>query len=156
VETFTKTIATKILHFLTKKKFLTCEDGYSYGKTQSETSVINESEIIKKRKRVKDRRKWISTIQKAHPAFITWQTFLSNESQLLGNTMSAGGETVKREGSAILQGMVCCARCGRRMSIYYQGHNGNRPSYVCNYQKNLDITRGVCWSVPSNNIDRKG
>ena len=36
-----------------------------------------------------------------------------------------------REGDALLQGLVLCGRCGRRMTVRYT-RNGTTPSYECN------------------------
>jgi len=35
-----------------------------------------------------------------------------------------------REGSALLQGLATCGRCGRRLRVYYQGKNST-PGYYC-------------------------
>ena len=37
---------------------------------------------------------------------------------------------VVREGSALLQGLATCGRCGRRLRVYYQGKNST-PGYYC-------------------------
>ena len=36
-----------------------------------------------------------------------------------------------RKGSALLQGIAICGRCGRRMSLRYTGPNGDYPVYCC-------------------------
>src|SRR5204863_2827129 len=41
-----------------------------------------------------------------------------------------GGGAV-REGTALLQGLVRCGRCGRMMQTAYSGTKGNCPRYAC-------------------------
>ena len=38
-----------------------------------------------------------------------------------------------REGSALLQGLATCGRCGRHLRVYYQGKNST-PGYYCEQQ----------------------
>jgi len=52
-----------------------------------------------------------------------------------------------REGSALLQGLVICGKCGRRMSPRYYGTGGQRASYECNQQRKQDGQVGICWTV---------
>ncbi len=51
-----------------------------------------------------------------------------------------------REGSALLQGIVTCGHCGRRLHVHYRGRNST-PGYHCS-GKNLVEGRGVyCLNV---------
>ena len=47
------------------------------------------------------------------------------------NRYEAGHTGVPRKGSALLQGIAICGRCGRRMSLRYTGPNGDYPVYCC-------------------------
>ena len=38
---------------------------------------------------------------------------------------------VPRKGNALLQGIVSCGRCSRRMCLRYSGPHGNYPVYMC-------------------------
>ena len=46
-----------------------------------------------------------------------------------------------REGSALLQGLVTCGHCGRRLHVHYRGRNST-PGYHC-AGKDLVNGRGV-------------
>ena len=46
-----------------------------------------------------------------------------------------------REGSALLQGLVSCGHCGRRLHVHYRGRN-SAPGYHC-AGKDLVNGRGV-------------
>ena len=49
--------------------------------------------------------------------------------------------------------MVLCGRCGRRMSVRYQGTGGRHPIYECQRRRLHDGQGGICWSVPARPID---
>lgn len=90
------------------------------------------------------RDQWRYIKQQAHPGYITWETFLSNQRRLLGNYRGNGAQRRSgpaREGPALLQGLAVCGKCGRAMSIRYHDRRGRRiPDYVCQRQC---IERGV-------------
>jgi hypothetical protein len=73
-------------------------------------------------------------LKEAHPAYISWEEFMANQRQLADNVnhYEAGRHGVPRMGNALLQGIVVCGRCGRRMCLRYSGPEGNYPVYVCN------------------------
>ncbi|MFY0583590.1 zinc ribbon domain-containing protein [Cystobacter fuscus] len=52
-----------------------------------------------------------------------------------------------REGSALLQGLVLCGRCGHRMQTSYR--EPARPYYEC--RRFTD--KGICWTVSARGID---
>src|SRR5437660_8399386 len=58
---------------------------------------------------------------------------MANQQRLVDNTSRyASGHTgVPRKGSALLQGIAICGRCGRRMSLRYTGPKGDYPVYCC-------------------------
>lgn len=128
---------------------------YAYGKTREKVTV-NGTEVIKKRMRAKSRADWTVLIQNSHPAYISWETFLENEKRITANRYDATATERKgapREGSALLQGIVVCGRCGSRMCVYYQGEGGCRPSYKCCNSRRHGGILEVCWSVPTKYID---
>jgi predicted DNA-binding transcriptional regulator AlpA/uncharacterized protein YndB with AHSA1/START domain len=58
-----------------------------------------------------------------------------------------------REGSALLQGLVTCGHCGRRLHVHYRGRN-SAPGYHC-AGKDLVAGRGVyCLNVGGMVIER--
>ena len=58
---------------------------------------------------------------------------MANQRRLADNVnrYEAGHTGVPRKGSALLQGIAVCGRCGRRMSLRYTGPNGDYPVYCC-------------------------
>lgn len=65
---------------------------------------------------------------------------MANQRQLADNLnrYEAGRPGAPRKGSALLQGIVSCGRCGRRMCLRYSGPQGNYPVYMCVADNNLD------------------
>jgi hypothetical protein len=51
-----------------------------------------------------------------------------------------------REGLAILQGLLICGVCGRRLTVRYQGNGGLYPVYECNWRKREGLTGKSCMS----------
>ncbi len=59
-----------------------------------------------------------------------------------------------REGPALLQGLVLCARCGRRMTIRYHSRAGHLcPEYVCQ-REGIENGEACCQRIPRVGIDR--
>ena len=76
---------------------------------------------------------WEVCLQDAHPGYVTWEDFMANQGRLADNVnrYDAGHHGVPRKGSALLQGIASCGRCGRRMSLRYTGPNADYPVYCC-------------------------
>jgi excisionase family DNA binding protein len=79
--------------------------------------------------------KWEVLLHNVYPAYITWEEFLANQAQLAANhyRFLKGNPGAPREGQALLQGIVKCGICGRRMHVRYAGDRGELPVYVCRY-----------------------
>ncbi len=104
---------------------------YVYGKTQYER-YVDETGRLRKRVRHLPRSKWAVFIHDHHKGFIDWETYEMNQSRIASNTRPRPNQAsgAIREGSALLQGIVTCGRCGRRLRVYYQGKNSS-PGYYC-------------------------
>lgn len=76
---------------------------------------------------------WAVCLPAAHPGYISWEEFMANQRRLADNTnrYAAGHAGAPRRGSALLQGIAVCGRCGRRMSLRYTGPKGDYPVYCC-------------------------
>jgi len=61
--------------------------------------------------------------------------------------------SLAREGSALLQGLVVCGKCGRRMQIRYTYHDGQatRPVYTC--AAGHEFQELLCQRIPGSSID---
>ena len=96
---------------------------------------------------------WPVKITEHHPAYVRWEEFVKNQERLRQNGSHDGNRGVPREGRALLQGIVYCGVCGRKMSVQNRAAKENRsPSYVCGrgYQ---DGDEKVCQSMTSRPVD---
>jgi DNA invertase Pin-like site-specific DNA recombinase len=105
---------------------------YVYGRTKSRTRLLpGEAPRLKARGRRVSRVDWPIVLHDHHEGYLSWEQFVSNVQQLDDNRTFRAEERrgVVREGSALLQGVVVCGRCGRRMEVRYMA-DGRRPLYV--------------------------
>jgi len=127
---------------------------YAYGKSRCER-YVDETGRVRKRVRLLPQEQWAVLIPDHHPGFIDWTTFQMNRKRLASNCkpgpeQAAGGV---REGSALLQGLATCGRCGRRLRVYYQGKN-SIPGYYCANSQAFN-GRGIwCLRVGGLRVDR--
>jgi len=125
---------------------------YVYGKTKTRTySLPGEPPRIKGRTRQVQREDWPVRLLDTHPAYITWEQFLRNQQRLDDNRTFRPEECrgAVREGTALLQGIVLCGLCGRRMSVRYQ--NGI-PHYVC-AQAHSQFASKTCQFTRGDGVD---
>ena len=107
---------------------------YVYGRTQTRTRLRpGEAPRVKGRTRSVAREEWPIVLHDAHSGYLTWDQFLRNQQQLDDNRTFRPAERrgAVREGAALLQGIVLCGQCGRRMGVRYLA-DGTTPSYECN------------------------
>jgi DNA invertase Pin-like site-specific DNA recombinase len=126
---------------------------YVYGRTQ-QTCYIDGSGRLRKRIKLRPRCEWPVFIRDHHEGFIDWQTFEANQKRLAQNIRPrphhSGGAV--REGAALLQGIVTCGHCGRRLAVHYSGRY-SAPGYHC-AGKNIVNGRGeYCLNVGGVQID---
>lgn len=126
---------------------------YAYGRRQK-TQVVVDGEIRSRRKRLAES-EWAVRIVDAHPAYIDWQTFVSNQERLRKNQArmhGAIGGVAPKQGRALLAGIALCARCGRRMRVNYTSHDHISWRYIC--VGKTDKGQSSCWSVNGAAIDQ--
>ena len=99
---------------------------------------------------------WYAMIPEAHPAYISWKEYEDNQKRLKENAQANGADrrqSPPREGPALLQGLIVCGVCGRRMTLrYYTRNNQLHPTYLCQVE---GIRNGnpICQSIPGDEID---
>ena len=102
------------------------------------------------------RDQWIALIPAAHPGYITWDQFETNQALLAANATARGEDRAAgpaREGPALLQGMVVCGRCGRRMTVRYHLRRGIEvPDYQC-VGEAIQGGGSCCQTIPGGNVD---
>ena len=99
------------------------------------------------------REAWIHLERDAYPAYITWEQYLANQERLRQNAthfQDAGqsAQGAARDGAALLQGLVTCGICGRRMEVDYKASH----RYACTaLAKQFD--QPMCASLHGASID---
>jgi hypothetical protein len=61
--------------------------------------------------------------------------------------------TPAREGLTLLQGLLICGCCGRRLTVRYTGNGGICPCYECVWKKNQGLAITGCLSLRSDWLD---
>jgi hypothetical protein len=87
---------------------------YVYGRTQTRTRPLpGEAPRLKGRTRRVKRPDWPIVHHQHHPAYISWEQFLRHEQQLDDNRTVRDDDRrgARREGAALLQGIVLCVYC---------------------------------------------
>ncbi len=126
---------------------------YVYGRTQTRTRPLpGEAPRIKGRTRQVRRDDWPIVLQGVHPGYITWDQFLRNRQRLDDNRTFRPEEHrgAAREGAALIQGIVVCGLCGRRMSVRYP--DGTTPVYECN-QARTKLAGPPCQFIRGDGVD---
>jgi hypothetical protein len=106
---------------------------YVYGRYQDKKTVTPDGIFVHHRV-VVPKDQWSVCIPDHHPAYITPETYEENIKLLHANMPNFDGCGAAREGAALLQGLVICGACGRRMGVHYGGDGGVKPRYECRRQ----------------------
>jgi len=100
---------------------------------------------------------WTVLLPGFHPGYLTWEEYQENVRRLRESAQTYGRDRRRspaREGPALLQGLVICGLCGRRMTVRYYSRLGRlAPNYICQRER---VERGepICQSVPGTGIDQ--
>lgn len=125
---------------------------YCYGRRARRPGAGKRSTIVKPRE------DWTVLIPAAHDGYLTWEQFEANQARLAANAAARGGDRKAgppREGPALLQGLVICGRCGRRMSVsYHKRCDGTLvPDYTCQ-REGIKTATPACQDICGSGIDQ--
>ena len=102
------------------------------------------------------RDQWI-LLPGTHPGYISWEQYEENQRRLRENAQAQGEDRRKsppREGPALLQGLVLCGVCGRRMTVRYHSRDTEPvPDYVCQ-KDGIEHGKPICQSINGEQIDK--
>lgn len=123
---------------------------YVYGQTQTVPRPPGEGTTSVKQIA---RTTWPIVLHDHHASYLSWAQFQHNQQRLADNRhgRSFAPQGAVREGVGLLQGIVLCGRCGRRMTVRYQ-EGKVRPLYSCDghYQSHGD---SWCQAIRGQHID---
>src|SRR5437762_7748326 len=128
---------------------------YVFGRFQYRREISPEGQVHP-RKHAVAMPDWCVSLQDHHPGYIRWEEFLHNQERLEKNQTN-GEETVlagpAREGLALLQGLLLCGQCGRRLTVRYTGNGGIYPCYQCNWLRREGLSTKDCMSFRCDLLD---
>jgi DNA invertase Pin-like site-specific DNA recombinase len=126
---------------------------FVYGRTHAHRTVDGAC-IIKG----VPRDEWEVLIRGAHTGYIDWDEYEQNQRRLRDNRQAYGEDRRKsppREGPALLQGLLICGRCGKRMTVRYHSRRGRLvPDYVCQ-REGIEHAEPICQHIPGAAIDEE-
>jgi DNA invertase Pin-like site-specific DNA recombinase/uncharacterized small protein (DUF1192 family) len=102
------------------------------------------------------REQWAVVIQDHHPGYLDWETYLVNQERLAHNRTCTEATVLSgpaREGLALLQGLLVCAHCGRRLTVRYRGNGGLYPLYLCGWRRRDGLQSRDCLNVRCDLLD---
>ena len=105
---------------------------YFYGRRKQLTDINGHTRTV-----LKPREQWTVLIPDAHPGYITFDQYERNQQTLAANAAAHSNEERRagpaREGPALLQGLVVCGTCGKRMTVSYHRRRSGEllPDYNC-------------------------
>jgi hypothetical protein len=125
---------------------------FVFGRTRTDKRVDEHGEV-KVRTVELPLEQWSVFLPEHHPGYVSWPDFLATRERLRSNVRPRGeGGGAAREGAALLQGLLRCRRCGRRMQVAYSGTGGRSPRYACVRGLQLHGT-DACQSLGGGRLD---
>ena len=129
---------------------------YAFGRFRCVKEILQDGAV---RGRVKEmpRDSWLVEIQNHHEGYLSWDEYSANQDQLQRNRTQRPDNILPqaaREGLALLQGLLVCGKCGRRLTVRYRGNGGIYPIYECNWLKRQGRSKKSCMSMPCPPLDQ--
>ncbi len=118
---------------------------YGYGRSKVERR-LDEAGRLHRRQVTLPLNEWAVFIPNHHEGYLPLDVFEANQARLRANWRAPRGEAggAVREGSALLQGLLRCGRCGRKMQITYTGAGGNVSRYACLQARRMQAAEREC------------
>ncbi len=103
---------------------------YAFGRKRVQRRV--QDGVVRERITPVPREEWHTCLLDHHAGYITFEQYEANQARLRANCSAArgDGQGAAREGRALLQGLVRCGRCGRKMQVAYSSRSRS-PRYCC-------------------------
>jgi len=129
---------------------------FVYGRSKTEKS-LDEHGQLRVHQRIRPRSEWAIVLEEHHTGFVSYETYQANQQRLRANWRAPRGEAsgAVREGAALLQGLVRCGRCGRKMQVAYSGVASRVRRYACHQAHRLHGTDHACQSLGGIRLDER-
>jgi DNA invertase Pin-like site-specific DNA recombinase len=127
---------------------------YAFGRYGTRKTITECGEIVAKTVS-RPMEEWQVLIKNHHGGYINWEEYLKNQ-EILKNNCTHGKDNQMtsgpaREGAALLQGLLICGRCGRRLTVRYGAH----PQYECNWHRREGFASCSCLSTRGDLLDQR-
>ncbi len=121
---------------------------FVYGRRKLEMTPGDPPVMAERRRPVEE---WDITVPDVYPAYLSYDQYLRNRQQLRDNmyNFAKKGRGAPRNGMALLQGLVLCGVCGRRMTV---SHGREYRRYECR-RAQLDYAAAPCQTFPVRHLD---
>src|SRR6516165_10284774 len=125
---------------------------YAYGRKRLQRTIL--AGVVRERLVLAPREEWHAFLIGHHPGYITVEQYETNQARLRANFLAPRGDALgaAREGRALLQGLVRCGRCGRRMQVSYSGRSLS-PRYCWTRGRGMYGTAS-CQTVGGRQLER--
>lgn len=122
---------------------------FAYGQTRTR----HENGVATKRRDAIPPDRWKALVKGKYPAYVLWEDFEKIAAMLRDNRSEYDRRRTRgipRDGKVLLQGIVYCGHCGRKMTIQYK----DTPRYTC-AQRASTAQEPVCQFIWSDRVDRQ-
>ena len=129
---------------------------YAFGRYRTIKEILENGEV-RSRISCMPEENWLVNLRDHHEGYITFEQYTKNLDQLSRNQTNTKEMVLSgpaREGLALLQGLLICGCCGRRLTPRYQGNGGIYPTYQCNWRKREGLSTKACLTVQCPPLDR--
>ncbi len=129
---------------------------YVFGRRRGVKSISGEGQV-QTRTQLQPIDSWQVLIQEHHPGYILWDDYLENQQMLERNQTNQPEQCTSgaaREGHALLQSLLFCGHCGRRLSPRYTGNGGIHPVYECTRRQTDTHYSSACVRIQAGLIDQ--
>jgi DNA invertase Pin-like site-specific DNA recombinase len=129
---------------------------YAFGRYRTIKEILENGEV-RSRISCMPEENWLVNLRDHHEGYITFEQYTKNLDQLSRNQTNTTEMVLSgtaREGLALLQGLLICGCCGRRLTPRYQGNGGIYPTYQCNWRKREGLSTKACLTVQCPPLDR--
>jgi DNA invertase Pin-like site-specific DNA recombinase len=127
---------------------------YVYGRSKRQTVLLADQRIARPRQPLPSTQ-WSVCNWDVFEGYISRAEYEANKVRLEQNRANPHlpSSFHRRDGPALLGGMLLCGRCGQPMHVGYQGTNGSRSVYLCNYRQ-IRFAEKACQRIPGKAIDQ--
>jgi hypothetical protein len=129
---------------------------YAFGRYRCVKEILEDGEVRSRIARM-PRDEWLVEIRDHHEGYTSFDQYLKNLDTIERNQTNPKEAVLSgpaREGLAMLQSLLICGCCGRRLTPRYRGNGGLYPIYECNWRKREGLSKTSCMMIQCAYLDR--